>query len=105
MGPTGAYGPSFTFAFQPIADIHACEVFSYEALMRGLRNEPAYQILEQVSREELFLFDQKARVEAIELATSLGSSCLLNLNLLPQSLHSGPASIVTTMEAAQRVHL
>jgi len=105
MGPTGASGPSFTFAFQPIVDIHACEVFSYEALMRGLRNEPAYQILEQVSRERLFLFDQKARVEAIELATSLGISCLLNLNLLPQSLHSGPASIVTTMEAAQRVHL
>jgi blue light- and temperature-responsive anti-repressor len=105
MGPTGAYGPSFTFAFQPIVDIHACEVFSYEALMRGLRNEPAYQVLEQVSREELFLFDQKARVDAIELATSLGITCLLNLNLLPQSLHSGPASIVTTMEAAQQVHL
>jgi blue light- and temperature-responsive anti-repressor len=105
MGPTGAYGPSFTFAFQPIVDIHACEVFSYEALMRGLRNEPAYQILEQVSREELFLFDQRARVEAIELATSLGITCLLNLNLLPQSLHSGPASIVTSMEAAQRAHL
>ncbi len=105
MGPTGAHGPSFTFAFQPIVDIHACEVFSYEALMRGLRNEPAYQVLEQVSREELFLFDQKARVDAIELATSLGITCLLNLNLLPQSLHSGPASIVTTMEAAQQVHL
>jgi EAL domain-containing protein (putative c-di-GMP-specific phosphodiesterase class I) len=105
MGPTGAHGPSFTFAFQPIVDIQACEVFSYEALMRGLRNEPAYQVLEQVSREELFLFDQKARVDAIELATSLGITCLLNLNLLPQSLHSGPASIVTTMEAAQQVHL
>ena len=105
MGPNGGSDPGFTFAFQPIVDIHAREVFSYEALMRGPRNEPAYQILEQVSADRLFLFDQEARVAAIELATSLGISCLLNLNLLPQSLHSGPASIVTTMEAALRANL
>lgn len=105
MGAEGASDPSFTFAFQPIVDIHAREVFSYEALMRGLRNEPAYQILEQVTGEERFLFDQKARVGAIDLAARLGISCLLNLNLVPQSLHSAPFSIVSTMEAAHRAQL
>jgi EAL domain-containing protein (putative c-di-GMP-specific phosphodiesterase class I) len=100
-----ASDPSFTFAFQPIVDIRAREVFSYEALMRGLRNEPAYQILEQVDGERRFSFDQKARVGAIDLASRLGISCLLNLNLVPQSLHSAPFSIVSTMDAAHKAQL
>ena len=43
--------PSFTFAFQPIVDTMAREVVSYEALIRGLGNQPAYRILEQVPAE------------------------------------------------------
>jgi EAL domain-containing protein (putative c-di-GMP-specific phosphodiesterase class I) len=44
-------------------------------------------------------------VGAIDLAARLGISCLLNLNLVPQSLHSAPFSIVSTMEAAHRAQL
>jgi EAL domain-containing protein (putative c-di-GMP-specific phosphodiesterase class I) len=105
MEPQCACDPSFTFAFQPIVDTNVREVFSYEALIRGPGNEPAYQILRQVSGERLLLFDQKARVEAIGLATRLGISCLLNLNFLPQSLHSSAESILTTLEAANLSHL
>jgi blue light- and temperature-responsive anti-repressor len=61
--------------------------------------------LEQVADERRFLFDQKARVGAIDLAARLGISCLLNLNLVPESLHSAPFSIVSTMEAAHRAQL
>jgi EAL domain-containing protein (putative c-di-GMP-specific phosphodiesterase class I) len=99
-----ASDPNFTFAFQPIVDAKLQEVFSYEALIRGPGNEPSHRILEQVPRESLILFDQKARVEAIGLATRLGIDCHLNLNFMPQSLQS-PSSIVTTLEAANRASL
>jgi EAL domain-containing protein (putative c-di-GMP-specific phosphodiesterase class I) len=104
MEPHSASDPSFTFAFQPIVDVNAHEVFSYEALIRGPSNEPAYQILGQVPAESMLEFDQKARIVAISLATRLGIGCHLNLNFLPQSLDS-PASILTTLEAAERFRL
>jgi EAL domain-containing protein (putative c-di-GMP-specific phosphodiesterase class I) len=100
----GASSRSFTFAFQPIVDVNVREVFSYEALIRGTGNEPAYQILEQVSADRLLLFDQEARVAAIALAARLGISYHLNLNFVPQGLQSS-ASILTTLEAANRNHL
>jgi EAL domain-containing protein (putative c-di-GMP-specific phosphodiesterase class I) len=105
MQPKTALGPSFSFAFQPIVDVPARQVFAYEALIRGPGNEPASQILEQVSAGSLYLLDQNARVEAIALATRLGISCHLNLNFLPQNLQSSEASIRTTVEAANRAHL
>jgi EAL domain-containing protein (putative c-di-GMP-specific phosphodiesterase class I) len=104
MEPQSASGAGFTFAFQPITDTSVREVFSYEALIRGPGNEPAYQILSQMPPERLLEFDQKARIEAISLATRLGISCRLNLNFMPQSLRS-PRSILTTLEAADRFHL
>ena len=97
--------PSFTFAFQPIVDTMAREVVSYEALIRGLGNQPAYRILEQVPAERMHLFEEKARIEAIDLATRLGICCDLNLNLLPRSLDTSPTAILSTIEAAHRNHL
>jgi EAL domain-containing protein (putative c-di-GMP-specific phosphodiesterase class I) len=104
MEPQGD-DPSFTFAFQPIVDIKVREVFSYEALIRGLGNEPAYQILNQVSPERFHAFDQRARAAATVLATRLQIGCHLNLNFVPQSLHTSAASILSTLEAARRSHL
>jgi EAL domain-containing protein (putative c-di-GMP-specific phosphodiesterase class I) len=100
-----ASDPNFTFAFQPIVDAIMREVFSYEALIRGSGNEPASQVLRQVTADRLFAFDQKARVHAIDLAMRLGLSCHLNLNFLPQSLDSTSESILTTLEAARRANL
>ena len=97
--------PSFTFAFQPIVDTMAREVVSYEALIRGLGNQPAYRILEQVPAERMHMFEEKARIEAIDLATRLGICCDLNLNLLPRSLDTSPTAILSTIEAAHRNHL
>jgi EAL domain-containing protein (putative c-di-GMP-specific phosphodiesterase class I) len=104
MEPQSASDPSFTFAFQPIVDTNVREVFSHEALIRGPSNEPAYRILGQVPADRLLEFDQKARIEAIGLAVRLGIVSRLNLNFMPQSLHSR-ASILTTLEAADRFHL
>jgi EAL domain-containing protein (putative c-di-GMP-specific phosphodiesterase class I) len=96
--------PRFTFAFQPIVDAVSHEVFSYEALIRGLGNEPACQILKQIPTDRLNAFDQRARSEAICLATRLGIGRHLNLNLLPHSLYSSEASVRTTLETASRTH-
>lgn len=104
IDPHDASDPSFTFAFQPIVDVKACEVFSYEALIRGPAHESAYQILGRVPPERLLLFDQQARIAAIELATRLGIGCHLNVNFIPQSLKS-PTSILTALEAASRSNL
>jgi EAL domain-containing protein (putative c-di-GMP-specific phosphodiesterase class I) len=97
--------PNFSFAFQPILDAETREVFSYEALIRGPANEPASQVLRQVSEDRLFAFDQKARVVAIDLAMRLGLNCHLNLNFLPLSLDASGESILTALEAASRANL
>jgi blue light- and temperature-responsive anti-repressor len=94
IDPHNAPDPSFTFAFQPIVETKARELLSYEALIRGSGNQPAYQILEQVPAERMHLFDEKVRMEAIGLATRLGIGCDLNLNLLPRSLYSSPTPIL-----------
>jgi EAL domain-containing protein (putative c-di-GMP-specific phosphodiesterase class I) len=103
--PQGPSGPDFTFAFQPIVDMQTREVASYEALIRGPGNECAYEILSQVPAEAIFAFDLQARVKAIGLAVQLGVSCNLNLNFLPRSLNSSGESIVSTLDAARRMHL
>jgi len=96
--------PHFTFAFQPIVDTETREIISYEALIRGLNNESAYEVLQQVPAVRLFAFDQGARVKAIDLAMRLGIGCNLNLNFLPRSLDSSAESILTTLEAANRAN-
>ena len=103
--PQDATDPEFTFAFQPIVDTETREIISYEALIRGLNNESAYEVLQQVPAVRLFAFDQGARVKAIDLAMRLGIGCNLNLNFLPRSLDSSGESILTTLEAANRANL
>lgn len=98
-------GIRFTFAFQPIVDVEAREIFSYEALIRGPRNDSAYWVLNQIVPEQLYLFDERARVEAVQLATRLGIDCHLNLNFLPQSLFRSAGSILSTLETASRADL
>jgi EAL domain-containing protein (putative c-di-GMP-specific phosphodiesterase class I) len=97
--------PAFSYAFQPIVDAVAREVFSYEALIRGPANEPAFQVLERVPAQSKYQFDQDSRVAAIGLGARLGLHCHLNLNFLPQGLYASPESINTTLEAALLNHL
>jgi EAL domain-containing protein (putative c-di-GMP-specific phosphodiesterase class I) len=103
--PQDVSDPKFTFAFQPIVDTNTREVLSYEALIRGLAGEPAYQVLQQISDERLCAFDQRVRVEAIDLAMRLQLKRHLNLNFLPGSVDSSAQSILTTLEAARRANL
>ena len=58
-------------AFQPILDLADGSVWAYEALVRGLNGEPAYTILDRVTDETRYQFDQAARVKAILTAAGL----------------------------------
>ena len=73
---------------------------SYEALIRGPGNEPAFQVLERVPKCIKYQFDQDSRVAGIALAAKLGLHCQINLNFLPMGLYEAPASISATLDAA-----
>jgi len=97
-----AGAPAFSYAFQPIVDVVAREVFSYEALIRGRANEPAFRVLERVPTRAKYQFDEDSRVAAIALAVQLGLNCHLNLNFLPQGLYASDTSVTSTLAAAAR---
>ena len=97
--------PAFSFAFQPIVDGVSEKVVAYEALIRGTWDEPAWQVLNQVSPLRLHPFDQILRSCAVALAARLGIDVPLHLNFLPQSLESWPKSVLTTLDAAREAGL
>jgi len=104
-GANAAWVPAFSYAFQPIVDVVAREIFSYEALIRGQRNEPAFRVLEGVPARAKYQFDADSRAAAIALAVRLGLDCHLNLNFLPQGLYASNASVTSTLAAAARHEL
>ncbi len=92
--------PDFSFAFQPIVNSRTKEISSYEALVRGAQNEPAYTILNAISLDQKYQFDALLRQKAIALAVELGIKSRLNLNFLPESLSSNDEAISSTYQAA-----
>lgn len=91
----------FTMAFQPIVDLTSQSIVSYEALVRGLNDEPAGSVIEQVTETNLYRFDQTCRVKAIALAAKLGLTKRLNINFLPGAVYRPEVCIQTTLDAAQ----
>jgi EAL domain-containing protein (putative c-di-GMP-specific phosphodiesterase class I) len=94
-----------SFAFQPIIDASTQTIVSFEALMRGLNNEPASDLLQQVRADLREHFNENFRAIALGLATHLGLGCGLNLNLVPETVESLQASIDSTLEAAKRFQI
>jgi EAL domain-containing protein (putative c-di-GMP-specific phosphodiesterase class I) len=91
----------FTFAFQPIVDVASRTVFAYEALVRGLGNEPAAAVFASLDPDLLHHFDRSARIKAITVAASLGLDTSISLNLMPQALDTLPDAISSTRDAAR----
>ncbi|GBG12622.1 diguanylate phosphodiesterase [Novimethylophilus kurashikiensis] len=98
-----ALGLDFSMAFQPIVDIETHGVFGYEALVRGLNNEAAYTVLEQLNDNNRYRFDQTIRVKAIDLASSLGLQGMLSINFLPNAVYKPETCIRATLEAASEM--
>lgn len=91
----------FSFAFQPIVDIHEKRVWSYEALVRGINGEPAFSVLEQVDDNNRYKFDQACRVKIIQLAARLGMKERLNINFFPNAIYKPELCIRTTLAVAK----
>ncbi len=91
----------FSFAFQPIVDLHKKEVFGYEALVRGPQGESAYSVLEQVNDSNRYAFDQACRVKAIRLASQLQLDKVLSINFLPNAVYEPAHCIRSTLAAAK----
>lgn len=92
-----------TFAFQPIVDVRAERIESYEALVRGKDGAPAGDILGRIDEHSQYRFDQTCRVTAIALAARLGMTTNLNLNFLPNAVYRPEQCIKTTLAAARAV--
>jgi len=96
----GDLGFEFSFAFQPIVDIHRRQVISHEALVRGPRGEPSASVFAQVQRNSLPKFDEICRQKAIYLASRLKIPGLLNLNMTASSIYEVDMSITATFRAS-----
>lgn len=96
---------AFTMAFQPILDLQHGRVWGYEALVRGPAGESAGSILDRVTAETVYRFDQAARVKAIELAGRLfppDDDTRLSINFMPNAVYEPAACIRSSLEAARR---
>jgi EAL domain-containing protein (putative c-di-GMP-specific phosphodiesterase class I) len=93
----------FTMAFQPIVDLEQRTIFAYEALVRGLQNEPAGRILARVNEQNRYRFDQMCRVKAIELANRLDMSAHLSINFMPNAVYRAETCLRTTLQVARRL--
>jgi blue light- and temperature-responsive anti-repressor len=100
--PNDAGSPGFSFAFQPIVDLDTRAVYSHEALVRGLNNESAYQVLQRHSKDQMAAFDARCRATAIEVATRIGVDTNLNLNFHPSAALDVALGLTSTLNAAIR---
>jgi EAL domain-containing protein (putative c-di-GMP-specific phosphodiesterase class I) len=93
-------GFSFSYAYQPIVDIQAREIYAHEALVRGPDGQSAYSVLSRVNEANRFRFDQACRVKAIKNAAALGMQSRLSINFMPNAIYQPERCIRTTLAAA-----
>lgn len=98
---TPELGFDFAFAYQPIVDLRDRSIFAHEALVRGTQGEGALSILNQVTDENRYRFDQRCRTQAIEGAAHLGMREHLSINFMPNAVYRPELCIRTTLEAAK----
>ncbi|HEY0285756.1 MAG TPA: EAL domain-containing protein [Pseudomonas sp.] len=93
----------FTFAYQPIVDLRDRSIFAHEALVRGINGEGALSVLNQITDQNRYRFDQLCRTRAIATAAQLGMTEYLSINFLPNAVYRPELCIRSTLEAA-RLH-
>ncbi|MDX2089800.1 MAG: EAL domain-containing protein [Kofleriaceae bacterium] len=93
-------GFDFTMALQPIVNVTTKQVIAQEALVRGLEQQTAAEVLGKVTDENRYRFDQVCRVKAVELAAKLGVGSMLSINFMPNAVYQPERCLRTTLEAA-----
>jgi EAL domain-containing protein (putative c-di-GMP-specific phosphodiesterase class I) len=98
-------GFEVVMAYQPIVDMAARRVWGYEALVRGPNGEGAAAVLDLVTDENRYRFDQACRVKAITGAGELfdAEHLRLSINFLPNSVYEPAACIRASLAAARKV--
>lgn len=95
----------FSMAFQPIINIETGRIFAHEALVRGPQGQGALSVLEKVSADNRYAFDQQCRVKAIEMASALfpkGDDARLSINFMPNAIYEPRACIRLTLATAMK---
>lgn len=92
----------FTFAYQPLVDVRDQEIFGYEALVRDKETKTAKAVLDKVTAENRYAFDQTCRVKAISIAKQLGLDKILSINFLPNAVYEPEHCIQSTIRAAEQ---
>ena len=92
----------FTFAYQPIVDIHKRAIYAHEALVRGPNGESAASVLAKVNADNRYRFDQGCRVKAVMGAAKLGIKEFLSINFMPNAVYQPEACIRSTFAAASK---
>lgn len=92
-----------SFAFQPIVDVVAETIHSYEALVRGTDGSSATSVLRHVTPGSRFRFEQTCNRRAMELAIALGMDSHLNLNFAVDALRLVNESIDATLHTASEI--
>ncbi|WP_199305729.1 EAL domain-containing protein [Pseudanabaena sp. FACHB-2040] len=88
-------------AFQPIVNTTSWKIFAYEALVRGINNESAQQILSRISPANRYRFDQACRIRAVQLAARFGIQSSISINFMPNAVYRPENCIQTTLAAAK----
>lgn len=95
----------FTMAFQPVVDLAQRRIYAFEALVRGPAGQGAGWVLDQVTPDNSYSFDQSCRVKAIELADRLGlteTGARLSINFIPGAMYDPQNCVRATLAAARR---
>lgn len=95
-------GFQFSFAYQPIVDIQARQIFAHEALVRGPAGEGALSVLSQVNEANRYRFDQACRTKAIKTAALLNMQTHLSINFMPNAIYRPELCIRATLAAARQ---
>lgn len=91
----------FTMAFQPIVNFRDRSIYAYESLIRGIDGAGAGSILNQVTTENRYTFDQACRVKSLQLAAHLNIPTFLSINFLPNAVYKAETCIRATLAAAR----
>jgi len=98
---TSGLGFDISMAFQPIVERGTGVVFAQEALVRGPSGEPAATVFEQVTSDNLYLFDQTCRTTAIATAAAQQLDALLSINFMPNAVYTPGRCLGSTIVAAR----